>query len=121
MNMGVKIIISPVLRTEIKKKFKKESINVAKFLMTLEDNHHKGKLLAQVGGVIIKEIKYKNCFRFYYIVDNYRLRLFDKGELEELLIKFVRMSNKKNQQKVINEIKDFLRLYKYSTPLKLPC
>jgi len=110
MNMGVKVLISPLLKIEIKKKFKKESINVAKFLMSLEENHHKGKPLTQIGGIVIKEIKYKNSFRFYYVIDNYRLKLFDKGELEELLIKFVRMSNKKNQQKVINEIKDFLRL-----------
>ncbi len=96
--MGIEISISPVLKREIQKKFKKKSVKVVQFLMSLKDNHHKGDLLTQVGGVAIKEIKYDG-FRFYYVVDNYRLKLFDSGELNELLLRFVRMSNKKTQQK----------------------
>ena len=102
--------VSPFLKKEIKKKFKKESIKVIRFLMGLKDNHHKGDLLTQIGGVLIKEIKYKG-FRFYYVVDNYRLKLFDEGELRELLIKFVRMSSKKTQQKIIDGIKEALRRF----------
>jgi hypothetical protein len=108
--MGIKISISPILKKEIEKKFKKESIRVVKFLMSLKENHHKGDLLTQIGGISIKEIKY-NGFRFYYVVDNYRLKLFDRGELNKLLLKFVRMSNKKTQQKVINSIKEILKKF----------
>jgi len=108
--MGIEVSVSPSLKREIKKKFKKESVKVIKFLMSLEGNHHKGDLLTQIGGVLIKEIKYRG-FRFYYVVDNYRLKLFDEGELRELLIKFVKMSNKKSQQRVIERIKDILRKF----------
>ena len=32
----------------------------------MEENPNKGKLLGNVGGIVIKEIKYKN-FRFYFV------------------------------------------------------
>ena len=35
--------------------------------------------------------------------------MLKREELSDLMIKFVRMSDKKNQQKVIEEIKDVLR------------
>ena len=104
----VEVMISPELNKEINNKFRGETPGIIRFLMSLKESHHKGKLLTQVGGVLVKEIKYRG-FRFYYVVDNYRLRLFDKGELEELLIRFVRMSNKKSQQRVIEAIKVVLR------------
>ena len=56
---------------------------------------------------LIKEIKYKN-FRFYFITDGYKLKVMDKANLVNLLIRFVRMSNKKDQQETINEIKKIL-------------
>lgn len=99
-------IILPLLE-QIKKKFKGESHNIIDLLETLEDNPHKGKALGQIGGISIKELKYKN-FRFYFILEGNKLKIFSKEELTELLIKFVRMSDKKDQQKVINEIKQIL-------------
>jgi hypothetical protein len=108
MVQRVKVSISPSLEAEIYKKFKGQSPNIIKFLMSLEENHHKGDFITQIGGVAIKEIKHSG-FRFYYVIDNYRLKLFDKGELEELFIKFLKMSSKKTQQKVIDQIKNILR------------
>tara|TARA_Y100000034_G_scaffold118462_1_gene159113 strand:- start:372 stop:704 length:333 start_codon:yes stop_codon:yes gene_type:complete len=102
----VKIISS--LFKEIKKRFKGESHKVIDLLETLEENPHKGKLLGSIAGIVIKELKYKS-FRFYFITDGSKLKIMDKEELTDLLIKFVRMSNKKEQQKTINEIKDVLR------------
>ena len=55
----------------------------------------------------LKELKYKS-FRFYFIVDGKKLKVFSKEELTDLLIKFVRMSDKKSQQKVIDEIRKIL-------------
>ncbi len=56
---------------------------------------------------MIKELKYKS-FRFYFITDGHKLNVLDKKSLADLLIKFVRMSDKKSQQKAINEIKNIL-------------
>ncbi len=74
----------------------------------MKDNPRKGKNLANVGGILIKEVKYEK-FRFYCITDGYILKFGSEEELASLLIKFVRMSEKKNQQKVINEIKKVLQ------------
>jgi len=99
--------IMPSLYEEIRKKFKKEGIHVLKYLKSLENEPKKGKDLGSVGGVVIKELKYKS-FRFYFITDGYKVRYFDSKHLKDLLLKFVRMSNKKDQQKVINEIRIIL-------------
>ncbi len=68
----------------------------------------KGKGIGRVGNIAIKELKYKS-FRFYFIVDAFRVRFYGTHELRDLLIKFIRMSDKNNQQKVINEVRDFLK------------
>tara|TARA_Y100000034_G_C6845067_1_gene382727 strand:+ start:960 stop:1298 length:339 start_codon:yes stop_codon:yes gene_type:complete len=101
------VIINKNLEKTIDKKFKKQSIKIFELLYSLEENPHKGKIVGNVGGIIIKELKYKN-FRFYFIVDGNKLKIFSKEELKDLLIKFVRMSDKKDQQKTINEIKIIL-------------
>jgi hypothetical protein len=77
-------------------------------MMDLEENPHKGKPVGQVSGIVIKEIKYEN-YRFYFITDGFKIKMLQKEELNDLLIKFVRMSDKKDQQKVIDEIKKILR------------
>jgi len=103
-----KVIILSKLEEEINKKFKGESVEVFNLLYSLGDNPHKRKEIGNVGGVLIKEIKYKS-FRFYFITDGFKLKCLDEKELTELLIKFVRMSDKKDQQKVIEEIKTVLK------------
>lgn len=74
----------------------------------LEENPHKGKSLGNVGSVLIKELKYEN-YRFYFITDGFKIKMLQKEELRDLVIKFVRMSDKKSQQRVISQIKDILR------------
>jgi len=103
-----KVIIVNSLFKEIQKKFKGETHKIIDLMETLEKNPKKGKLLGNVGGIVIKEFKYKS-FRFYFITDGHKLKLFDAQSLTEILIRFVRMSDKKDQQKVINEIRDVLR------------
>ncbi|PIN94709.1 hypothetical protein COU53_02380 [Candidatus Pacearchaeota archaeon CG10_big_fil_rev_8_21_14_0_10_30_48] len=105
-----KVEIVQSLKEEVYKKFGGESVIVFKFMKSLEDNPHKGKSLGSVGGILIKELKYKN-FRFYFIVDGQKLRLFSEEELKDLLIRFVRMSDKKDQQKTIEEIRVILRKF----------
>jgi hypothetical protein len=102
-----KVEIVKSLAKEIEKKFKGESREIIKLLRSLEENPHKGKIIGQVGGIVIKELKY-NSFRFYFIVEGNRLKVFSEEELIDLLLLFIRMSDKKSQQKVINEIKSIL-------------
>ena len=102
-----KIEIVRSLFEEIKKKFKGESYKIIDLMESLENNPKKGKLLGGVGGIVIKEIKY-NSFRFYFVTDGYKLKFFDGENLTDMMIRFVRMSNKKYQQQTINEIKKIL-------------
>ncbi|MEK6873465.1 MAG: hypothetical protein AABW91_01360 [Nanoarchaeota archaeon] len=102
-----KVSIADGLKNEILKKFKEESKIIFRQMYSLGDKPHKGKLLGNVGGIVIKELKYNN-FRFYFITDGYKLKIMDESKLVDLLIKFVRMSNKKDQQQTINEIKKIL-------------
>lgn len=104
-----KVVITKDLENEIDKQFKQESITVFSLIYSLKENPKKGKEIAHVGKVIIKELKYKS-FRFYFITDGYKLKFLKSEELKDLIIKFVRMSDKKSQQKVINEIKHVLRM-----------
>ncbi len=101
----VKIIDS--LEKEIRKKFKKESIIIFKYLMSLKENPTKGKRLGFFSGTLVKELKYRN-FRFYFLLEGKEIKFISKEELKNYLIKFVRMSNKKYQQNTIDEIKNIL-------------
>ncbi|MBI2043702.1 hypothetical protein HYT25_04915 [Candidatus Pacearchaeota archaeon] len=105
-----KVEIAEDLKEKIFKKFKGESHEIFSLMYSLKENPKKGKPVGQVGGIVIKELKYRN-FRFYFITDGYRLRVLSIEKLKDLLIKFVRMSDKKTQQKTIDEIKDVLRKF----------
>ncbi|MFC1775188.1 hypothetical protein ACFLZN_02640 [Nanoarchaeota archaeon] len=102
-----KVEITKSLFTQIDKKFKKKSVKVLNHLKSLESSPRKGKLLGTVGGIVIKELKYEG-FRFYFITDGFKLKYAGKEELIDLLLRFVRMSDKKHQQQTINEIKHVL-------------
>lgn len=103
-----KVMISEKLKDEIIKKFKDESKTIFRQMYSLEENPRKGAPLGSVGGIIIKELRFRG-FRFYFITDGYKLKIMDESLLSGLLIKFVRMSDKNDQQKVIEEIKVVLR------------
>ena len=55
-----RVIITKDLEEKINKKFKKESIEIFGLMHSLKDNPRKGKPLAQIGGILIKELKYKS-------------------------------------------------------------
>ena len=103
-----KVDIVKSLYDEINKKFKHKSIDIFKHLRSLESSPQKGKVLGSVGGIVIKELKFQG-FRFYFVTDGYKLRCLNEESLVDLFIRFVRMSDKKHQQKVINEIKQILK------------
>jgi hypothetical protein len=105
-----KVEIVESLAKEIKKKFKGESREIIKLLRSLEENPKKGKIVGLVGGIVIKELKYRS-FRFYFIVEGNKLKVISKEDLIDLLLLFVRMSDKKSQQPIIDEIKNILRQF----------
>ena len=105
----VRIEIVENLFEEIESKFKNESSEIFDLMESLKDNPKKGKPLGAVGGIVIKELKYRN-FRFYFIVDGFKLKFIDEESLVDLLMRFVRMSDKKHQQDVINEIRHILQV-----------
>lgn len=102
-----KVEIVPSLFEEIQKIFRGEAHEVIDLIESLETNPQKGKSLGSIGGMVIKEIRYKS-FRFYFITNGYKLKVFDEQSLTDLLIKFVRMSDKKDQQTIIDEIRKIL-------------
>ena len=100
--------ITESLLAQINKKFKQESIEVLNHLKSLESSPRKGKVLGTVGALVIKELKYSG-FRFYFITDGFKLKCLEEEKLVDLLLRFVRMSDKNKQQETINEIKHVLR------------
>ena len=102
-----RVMISEKLKDEIIKKFKEESKIIFRQMYSLGENPNKGKSLGHVGGIVIKELRHKN-FRFYFIADGYKLKIMDESKLVDLLIRFVKISDKKHQQQTINEIKKIL-------------
>ena len=54
-----KVIITEALKNLILKRFKEESKIIFRQMYSLGDNPKKGKLLGSVGGIVIKELKYK--------------------------------------------------------------
>ena len=105
-----KVEITQELKEEVFKKFKSESVEIFKLMHSLKENPKKGKPVGQVSGIVIKELRYNN-FRFYFITDGFKIKFLQIFELNDLLIKFVRMSDKKKQQKTIDEIKEILRKF----------
>jgi hypothetical protein len=103
------VYITETLFKEIHKRFgNEEASRIVDLLETLEKNPHKGKEIGTIGKSLIKEIKYQK-FRFYFITNGYKIKFLKSNELKDLIIKFVRMSEKKDQKKVIDEIKQVLR------------
>lgn len=105
----VTVIITDSVFRDLEKKFSNHDANeIIDLMESLEENPKKGKEVGVIGKTVIKEIKY-NSFRFYFITDGYSVKFLRVDELQDLIIKFVRMSGKKDQKQVIEEIKNVLR------------
>jgi len=103
-----RIEITRPLFEAIERKFKARAEAVFDLIEAIALNPRKGKELGNVGGIVIKELRYEG-FRFYFITDGHALRFASDDELVDLLLRFVRMSDKKEQQKTIDDIKEILR------------
>jgi len=107
----IKIIVPKELRNKIQKLFKGNSSKVYKKILSLKENPNKGKFLFRLDTLILKELKYES-FRFYFIIDGNKLFLFNEDQLEEILIEFLALSKKNDQEKTIKEIKEVLKMLK---------
>lgn len=101
------IVEMPSLEAEINKRFKAQAVEILEYLKTLETEPKRGKPLGRVGNISIKELKYGG-YRFYSITDPHQVRFFKKKELINLLLRFVRISDKKSQRETIEEIREVL-------------
>ncbi len=106
------VVISKELEKEIATTFKAESVKIYEMIYSLKENPKKGKELANVGNIVVKELKYES-FRFYFITDGFKIKFLKVEELTDLVLKFVRMSKKTDQQKTIEEIKNLLKKLGY--------
>jgi hypothetical protein len=103
-----RVIITESLKEQVIRSFKNESIKIFERFKSLETSPHKGDAVSSVEGAVIKELRY-GTHRFYFVTDGQVLKFGTDDQLASLLIKFVRMSKKKDQQKTIDEIKDILK------------
>ncbi len=102
-----RVIITHALVEEVNRVFKKRAIDVFSLMRSLEENPKKGKALGNIGGVVIKELKYES-FRFYFITDGFALKFGSQDDISRLLIKFIALSKKDNQQETIEQVKKML-------------
>ncbi len=108
----IKINISPILVKKVKRIFKNKSKNIFQWMNQLKKKPHRGDYIAHFGGIELKELKYDNVFRFYFLTNEKIIKILDRDELELILIKIIAMSKKgKEQQKIINKLKKDLRKY----------
>ena len=105
----VVVVVTQSLDRELKKRLNKdEYYKVKRCFLTLKKDPYKGKLLHVIGNVILKELRWKT-FRFYFFTSHNLIKILSDTDLEKELVKFVRMSKKNDQARVIQEIVDGLR------------
>ena len=104
----VKIVVSSILLKQLNKVFgQKKALEILDLFETLEENPKKGAEQSE----IISTSDFSNLqgkevgrFRFYFVCDNFKIKFLKVEELKDLIIKFIRMSKKDNQDRVIEEI-----------------
>lgn len=105
----VKVVIDVRLQKKLEKKFNKAELNDLKQLfLSLQDNPFQGDFLHTFGSFVLKEKKYKS-FRFYFLHSKKLLVIKDIADLKDEVIRFIEMSKKNNQQRVIDKLKNFLK------------
>ena len=104
-----KILITNSLFNKIRKKFDNSEANkIIDLMNSLGEYPRKGTAVGAVGNIVVKEIKYGK-FRFYFVTNMFKIKFLSVEELKDIFIKFVGMSEKKDQQEVIDRIKFVLR------------
>ena len=105
----IKVIIENSLVKKLEKKFNKKELKELKELfLSLQTNPFQGDFLYSFGNFVLKEKKYKS-FRFYFLHSKKLLIIKDANQLQEEIIRFIEMSKKNNQQRIINKLKKMMK------------
>lgn len=105
----VSVRIDTALVKKLEKKFnKKELKELKRIFLSLEENPFQGDILFSFGNIVLKEKKY-NSFRFYFIHSRKLLIIKDIDALKDEIIRFIEMSKKNDQQKIIDKLKIMLK------------
>lgn len=101
--------VDEALVKKLERKFKPKELKELKNLFfSLQDNPFQGDLICTFGNIVLKEKRYKS-FRFYFIHSRTLLIIKDMAELKDEIIRFIEMSKKNDQQKVIDKLKGILK------------
>jgi len=104
--------IDKSLVKKLEKRFnKKELRELKKVFLSLEENPDQGDLLYAFGNFVLKEKKYKT-FRFYFLHSRKILIIKDFEKLKHEIIRFIEMSKKNDQQRVIDKLKTMMNKLK---------
>jgi len=104
--------IDKSLVKKLEKRFnKKELKELKKVFLSLEENPYQGDLLYTFGNFVLKEKKYKT-FRFYFLHSRKILIIKDIEKLKDEIIRFIEMSKKNDQQRVIDKLKAMMNKLK---------
>ncbi len=105
----VKVRIDDGLIKKLERKFGRADLkSIHKMFLSLEDNPLQGDMLKAFGAIVLKEIRYKS-FRFYFLHSKDLLIIKDPARLRDEIIRFIDMSKKNDQQRVIYGLKDMLK------------
>lgn len=96
---------------KIKKTFKGRASEVYDLMRTLKKHPEKGSLITQVSGIQLRELRFDDVFRLYFFSNGELVKMLDENELQIVLIKFIEMSKKDDQQTTIERLKRDLRSY----------
>lgn len=100
--------IDDSLIKKLEKRFnKKELKELKRVFMSLQENPYQGDLIYAFGNFVLKEKKYKT-FRFYFLHSRKILIIKDVARLKDEIIRFIEMSKKNNQQKIIDKLKKMM-------------
>ena len=104
----VVVKIDESLVKKLEKRFNaKELKEIKSLFLTLQENPYQGDVLYAFGNFVLKEKKYKT-FRFYFLHSRKILIIKDVEKLKDEIIRFIEMSKKNDQQKVIDRLKGML-------------
>lgn len=105
----VTVRIDQSLVKKLEKKFnKKELKKIKEMFLSLQTNPYQGDLLFVFGSFVLKEKKH-NTFRFYFIHTKKILIIKDVEKLKDEIIRFIDMSKKNDQQRIINKLKEMTK------------
>lgn len=104
--------IDKTLVKKLERRFnKKELKELKKIFLSLQENPYQGDLLYAFGNFVLKEKRYKT-FRFYFLHSKKILLIKDVQKLKDEIIRFIEMSKKNDQQRVIDKLKEMMNWLK---------